>query len=179
MPVIKGIELTAYGGMFYVLAAIILVATALAITRRNLIHAVACLVISFLGTALLFYLLGAPVLAAFEVILYAGAIMVLFLFVVITLHPGKQKPYARFFGSWVFPVHVGIIVLGLSAILLFGNTGSFFDLDAAMASPGTFGFFVYHRYWFAVEVASFLLFVALVGAFSLSKKTNRAKKVDR
>ncbi len=181
MPIINGIELTPFAGMFYMLAAIILGATALAITRRNLIHAVTCLVISFVGTALLFYLLGAPMLAAFEVILYAGAIMVLFLFVVITLQPGKQKSFAQFFGPWVFPVHVGFMVLGLSAVLLFANSGSFLNLELAMASSTAFGHFIYQRYWFAVEIVSFLLFIALVGAFSLSKNRsmNKTKKVDR
>ena len=59
--------------------------TAIAITRRNLVHAVVYLVISFFGTAMLFYLFGAPLLAALEVIIYAGAIMVLFLFVVMMI----------------------------------------------------------------------------------------------
>ena len=60
-------------------------ATAVAITRRNLVHAVVYLIFSFFGTAMLFYLFGAPLLAALEVIIYAGAIMVLFLFVVMMI----------------------------------------------------------------------------------------------
>ena len=74
-----------YAIIFYLLAFIILAATALAVTRRNLMHAIVYLVLSFFGTALLFYLLGAPFLAVLEVIIYAGAIMVLFLFIVMML----------------------------------------------------------------------------------------------
>ena len=74
-----------YAVMFYVLGAVIVGATALAITRRNVMHAIVYLVLSFFGTALLFYLLGAPFLAVLEVVIYAGAIMVLFLFIVMML----------------------------------------------------------------------------------------------
>ena len=81
--------MTLYSVIFYVLAALILVSTGLAITRRNLVHAVVYLVISFFGSAMLFYLFGAPLLAAFEVIIYAGAIMVLFLFVIMMIKRNK------------------------------------------------------------------------------------------
>ena len=67
------------------MAAVIVAATGLAITRRHPVHAVVYLILSFLGSAMLFYLLGAPFLAALEVIIYAGAIMVLFLFVIMML----------------------------------------------------------------------------------------------
>jgi len=60
---------TLYAAIFYLLAVVILVATLLAITRRNTVHAVVYLILSFLGTALLFYLLGAPFLAVLEAII--------------------------------------------------------------------------------------------------------------
>ena len=65
-----------YAVMFYLLGAVIVTATALAITRRNLMHAIVYLVLSFIGTALLFYLLGAPFLGVLEVVIYAGVDMV-------------------------------------------------------------------------------------------------------
>jgi NADH-quinone oxidoreductase subunit J len=74
--------MTIYSAIFYALALIILVTTGLAITRRNLVHAVIYLIFSFFGSAMLFYLLGAPILAVLEVIIYAGAIMILFLFII-------------------------------------------------------------------------------------------------
>src|SRR5512136_2577910 len=77
--------MTVYSILFYLLAGIILAGTAMAVTRRHAVHAVVYLVISFLASALLFYLLGAPLIAVLEVIIYAGAIMVLFLFIVMML----------------------------------------------------------------------------------------------
>ena len=83
--------MTLYGFLFYMLTAVIVVSTGLAITRRNLVHAVVYLVLSFFGSAMLFYLFGAPLLAALEVIIYAGAIMILFLFIIMMLKVGSLE----------------------------------------------------------------------------------------
>jgi NADH-quinone oxidoreductase subunit J len=91
--------MTLYSITFYILAGLILVSTGLAITRRNLVHAVVYLIISFFGSALLFYLLGAPLLAALEVIIYAGAIMVLFLFIIMMLNVEKLEEQFSIFGG--------------------------------------------------------------------------------
>ncbi len=77
--------MTIYSIIFYLLAILILVTTGLAISRRDMVHAVVYLIFSFFGSAMLFYLFGAPFLAVLEVIIYAGAIMVLFLFIVMML----------------------------------------------------------------------------------------------
>ena len=68
--------MTLYAIIFYILAAIVLAATALAVTSRNVMHAIVYVVVSFFAMAPLFYLLGAPFLALLEIIIYAGAIMV-------------------------------------------------------------------------------------------------------
>ena len=78
-----------YAIIFYIIAALIVISTALAVTRRNLVHVVLYLVLSFFGSAMLFYLLGAPFLAALEIIIYAGAIMVLFLFIIMMIRVEK------------------------------------------------------------------------------------------
>ena len=83
--------MTIYSIIFYLLALLILGSTAIAITRRNLVHAVIYLIFSFFGSAMLFYLFGAPFLAILEVIIYAGAIMVLFLFIVIMMKLKKVE----------------------------------------------------------------------------------------
>ena len=80
-----------YGILFYLLAILLIVSTAMAVSRTRLVHAVVYLVVSFLSTALLFYLLGAPFIAALEVIIYAGAIMVMFLFMIMTLRMEETK----------------------------------------------------------------------------------------
>ena len=93
--------MTIYTAIFYILAAVIVVSTAMAVTRRNLVHAVVYLVASFFGSALLFYLLGAPFLAALEVIIYAGAIMVLFLFIVMMLRIEESKRRVFPLRQWI------------------------------------------------------------------------------
>ncbi len=75
---------------FYIAAAVAVVATVLMLTRLNVVHALLYLIVSLLGVAVVFYVLGAPFVAALEAIVYAGAIMVLFLFVVMMLNLGKR-----------------------------------------------------------------------------------------
>jgi len=77
--------------LFYILGFTMLAATLLCITRRNPVHAVIYLVVGFFALALMFYLLGAPLVAAWEVIVYAGAIMVLFLFIIMMLGLARRK----------------------------------------------------------------------------------------
>ena len=113
-----------YGVIFYILAAIILATTALAVTRRNLMHAIVYLVLSFFGTALLFYLLGAPFLAVLEVIIYAGAIMVLFLFIVMMLEiKPPEKPRGAYLRQWLPAAVLGALCLAVAFVLIVFKSG--------------------------------------------------------
>ena len=159
-----------YAVIFYVLAIIIVAFTVMAITRRNLMHAIVFLVGSFIANAVLFYLLGAPFLALMEVVIYAGGIMVLFLFIVMMLEvrPGEQKlwPFLR---QW-FPA-LGLALVSFCVLfffLLFGSDSNI-SLPLVMASPLSFGRFLFQKYWLGVEIASYLLFVALVGALYVGR----------
>ncbi len=160
-----------YGIIFYLLAFIILASTALAVTRRNLMHAVVYLVLSFFGTALLFFLLGAPFLAVLEVIIYAGAIMVLFLFIVMMLEirPPEESvgAYAR---RWLPAAVLGALSLAAAFVVIVIRPGRLQPLELNLAAPLEFGRFLFQRYWFSVEIVSFLLFVALVGALYLGRR---------
>ncbi len=162
--------MTLYAIIFYAVAGLILVATVFAITRRNPVHAVVYLVISFFGSAMLFYLLGAPFLAALEVIIYAGAIMVLFLFVVMILRVESVRVAGFSLRAWMPAVLLGFIFLVLSTLLLVEEPGSRTTLQSAMALPREFGRFLFQRYWLAVEIASLLLLIALVAAIQLGRR---------
>jgi len=159
-----------YAGTFYLLAAVTLGSTALAVTRRNVMHAIIYLVLSFFGTALLFFLLGAPFLAALEVIIYAGAIMVLFLFIVMMLEirPAEQ-PLGSYLRQWLPAVVLGALSLAVLVLIIF-ESGADLSLPLAAASPREFGRFLFQKYWFSVEIVSFLLLVALVGALYLGRR---------
>ena len=90
---------------FYIAALIALVATVMVITRLNAVHALLYLVVSLLAVALCFYTLGAPFVAALEVIIYAGAIMVLFVFVVMILNLGPEQAVQE--RRWLTPGNWG------------------------------------------------------------------------
>ena len=102
--------------LFFVAAAVAVIATGMVITTRKAIHALLYLVISFLALALVFYVLGAPFVAALEVIIYAGAIMVLFLFALMLIDPGRADEARE--REWMRP-RAWIIPSVLTAALLF------------------------------------------------------------
>ncbi|MCU0588539.1 MAG: NADH-quinone oxidoreductase subunit J [Syntrophobacteraceae bacterium] len=161
--------MTLHGFLFYVIAGLIVASTAIAVTRTHLVHAVVYLILSFLGSALLFYLLGAPLLAALEVIIYAGAIMVLFLFVVIMIKTELQQELMASPGQWA-PAAVlsGTYVL-VSVLMVFSAPGAGAPLELLRASPRQFALYVFQHHWLLIEVVSLLLLVALMGALRLGK----------
>ena len=161
--------MTLYSLLFYLLAIIILASTVMAVTRRNLVHAIIYLVVSFFGSAMLFYLLGAPFLAAIEVIIYAGAIMILFLFIVMMIDVDRHKerlfPIRQCLPALIF----GLVYAAVGLIVTFGHSGSKASMPIAVATPNAFGRFVFEHHWLAVEIVSLLLLVALVGALYLGR----------
>jgi NADH-quinone oxidoreductase subunit J len=167
-----------YGAIFYILSIIILAATFRAVTRRDVLHAVVYLIISFSATGLIFYLLGAPFLALLEIIIYAGAIMVLFLFIVMMLRlMPEERGRETAITQWSPAVVLGGITLILAAVMVFAEPISGIPLKAVMASPFELGRFLFQEYWFAVEIASFLLLIALVGALYLARYEKQSKKI--
>jgi NADH-quinone oxidoreductase subunit J len=165
--------MTVYSVIFYVLAGLILASTGLAITRRNLVHAVVFLVISFFGTAMLFYLLGAPLLAALEVIIYAGAIMVLFLFIIMMLKVDVVEE--RFFPiQQLLPAALmGVLLLTVGGLIIAGDPENRTPLQAFAAEPAAFGTYLFRTHWLAIEIVSLLLLIALVAVLYLGKDAGK------
>jgi NADH-quinone oxidoreductase subunit J len=157
-----------YAICFYGIAGIMILSTGLAITRKNLVHAMLYLAVSFLGSGLLFYLLGAPLLAALEVIIYAGAIMVLFLFIVMMLKLDTQE--AKTFPTFHYLAAAGVsgaYFLACVLLMVFSPAGAKLPMPAAMAHPKIFGHFLFQRHWLAIEIVSLLLLAALIGVIHL------------
>ena len=159
--------MTLFALLFYCIGALMVVSTALAVTRSHMVHAVLYLVLSFFGSAILFYLLGAPFLAALEVIIYAGAIMVLFLFVIMMVQ--VRKPPGMFFPKrqLVPALLIGIAFLSSWGVIMHVATIGRVTLLAGQILPKSFGQLIFVNHWLAVEIASLLLLVALIGAYML------------
>ena len=162
--------MTLYTIIFYVLAAIILATTGLAITRRNLVHAVVYLVFSFFGSAMMFYLFGAPLLAVLEVIIYAGAIMILFLFIIMMVKTETAEERLFSIQQWLPIVLVAVVYLVIGAAIVSSAPGSQVVLEVALAKPKAFGQYLFQRHWLVIEIVSLLLLIALVGALYLGRK---------
>ncbi|SPF45944.1 NADH:ubiquinone oxidoreductase, membrane subunit J [Syntrophobacter sp. SbD1] len=162
-----------YGFFFYLISAVVIGATAIAITRRNLVHAVVYLIVSYFGTAMLFYLFGAPLLAALEIIIYAGAIMVLFLFVIMMIEIDAPEEVMFSLGQWLPAAVFGLIYVVAAIAMIVETPGTEISLSMLVASPRQFALYVFEHHWFLIEVISILLMVALIGALHLGKAKNR------
>jgi NADH-quinone oxidoreductase subunit J len=157
---------------FYLAGAIAVIATLMAITRSNPVHAVIYLVNSFFALALLFFLLGAPLLAAWELIIYAGAIMVLFLFIIMMLQlspSSAEKGLVATSGQWVPVVLLALALAGCTILLTGLDATTAEGVPRWHATPRDFGYALFKEYALAVEIASFQLLFAAVGAFYLGR----------
>jgi NADH-quinone oxidoreductase subunit J len=165
--------MTLYSIIFYILAAIILVTTGIAITRRNLVHVVVYLVFSFFGSAMMFYLFGAPLLAVLEVIIYAGAIMILFLFIIMMVQVEASQERMFPIEQWLPMALIGILYIIIGAILVASAPGTDVTLEIALADPKAFGEYLFQRHWLSIEIVSLLLLIALVGALHLGRRKSK------
>jgi NADH-quinone oxidoreductase subunit J len=155
--------------LFYLTAAVALLATALAITRQDAVHALLYLVVSLLAVALVMFLLGAPFAAALEVIVYAGAIMVLFLFAVMLLGrgPARTQGLSGRPSGWIGPALLAALLLAELLTLLGSGTPA--GMTAGPVYPRVVGLSLYGPYLLAVELASLLLLAGVVGAWYLGR----------
>lgn len=157
--------------LFYIAAAVAVVSTAMVITRANVVHGLLYLILSLLAVAVIFFILGAPFVAALEVIIYAGAIMVLFLFVVMVLNLGprttEQERSWLSLRTWILPVVLAILLLEELVFLLTRTPGT---AGQAAIGPKAVGIALYGPYLIGVELASLLLLAGLVGAYHLGRR---------
>ena len=156
---------------FYVAAAVALVATILTITRVNVVHALLYFICSLLATGVMFFVLGAPFVAALVVIINAGAIMVLFVFVIMMLNLGPQsadRERARIRPHvWIGPGLLSLLLLlELIYSLVRYGTGT---TAGRTVGPQEVGAALYGPYLLAVELASMLLLAGLLGAYHLGQ----------
>jgi len=167
---------------FYLFAAVAVVASLLVISQRNPIYSVLLLIASFGALSGLYVLLDAPFVAVTQIIVYAGAIMVLFLFVVMLLnapheeteHDEKVHPLRRPGPVWFGGVLAAALVVELLwALTRAGSDSGPFSVEA-VSSVRTLGRVLFTEYAFPFEVTSVLILVAMVGAVVLAKRDSRS-----
>jgi len=165
---------------FYIFAVIAVVAAISVVTARNPIHSTLFLIVCLLQVAAIFILLRSPFLAAVQVFVYVGAVMVLFLFAILVLGVGNET-FGDKFHSQTIPAFIAMGVLFVvSGLLMFSGKvtvpGARFT-DAALAkNTEVIGRALYTKYIFPFEVVSLLLLVALIGTVVLVMRDKKVIK---
>ncbi len=158
--------------VFYASAVIAIVATLMAVTRLNAVHALIYLIVSLLAVAVIFYVLGAQFVAALEVIVYAGAIMVVFVFAVMMLgiSPQSLEQEGRWFLSPVTIIGAAVLAAILLGELIFILAGGGTQPSGNQPIvPKQVGISLFGPYLLGVELASLLLLAGLIGAYHLGR----------
>jgi NADH-quinone oxidoreductase subunit J len=163
--------------IFYISAALAIVATLMMLTRLHIVHALLYLIVSLLAVSVVFYTLGAPFIAALEVIIYAGAIMVLFVFVVMMLNLGEQAAATEAAwlspGIWIGPSILAAILIGEVAYIATRLSPA---SQQTVVTPKQLGITLFGPYLIGVELASILLLAGLVGAYHLGRQNPEPKE---
>lgn len=158
--------------IFYITALVTILSTVMVITRSHAVHALLYLVISFLGLSVIFFILGAAFAALLEVIIYAGAIMVLFIFVIMLLNLGKDtdkraqdwmKPRV-----WIGPSILTVILFAEVFYLITVVSQPAFNLQTV--DPKTVAISLFRPYLIGVELAAMLLMAGVVGAAHIGQQ---------
>jgi NADH-quinone oxidoreductase subunit J len=158
--------------MFYLAAAVAVIASLKVVTGSNTVHALLYLVVSLLAVAVCFYLMGAPFAAGLEVIVYAGAILVLFVFAVLmfglgkdeTINAPQSKSIVNMFGAMLLA-----FALLIELVVIINNAQIQQTLQVNVISSKSVGIMLYGPYLLAVEIASFLLLAGLLAGYHYAK----------
>ena len=155
------------------LAGLALLGGVLVITRKNPVHSALALIMTLLALAGIYLMLYAPFVAGVQIILYAGGIMVLFLFVIMLINIERSVKQEQFNKQWLVGI-LAAVALGGLFIGVFVRGQSLFVEHLAPLPEQTntqqIAEYLYGNYMFAFEIASLLLLVAIIGAVVMAKK---------
>lgn len=166
--------------LFYTSAAIACIATAGVLFARNAVNAVLYLLVSLFAVALMFYALGGPFVAILEIIVYAGAIVVLFLFVIMMLNIAKieeetdLKPPSR--AQLLVPAILTAVLFVETCVSIYAGTAG--ALAGRVISPAEIGRALYNQHYLGVELASLILLIGLIGGMHLGSAAWQAQRKE-
>ena len=167
--------------VFIISAVIVLTGAVGVIIAKNPVHSALMLVMTLFGVAVLFILLEAEFLAAIQVIVYAGAIVILFLFVIMLLGVDRsvglgiepimgQRPLAAVASAAMTAMVIVAVLIGTDTLTGVGNTDATFAIDPATDTTQQLGEHLFTDYVVAFQLTAVLLTVAVVGAVALSRR---------
>jgi len=167
--------------VIFAIIAIIAIGSALGmLLSRNTVYAALFLIINFVTISTLYFILGAPFIALAQITIYAGSIMVLFLFVIMLL--GTEKLPRSKAMPWQKPLAIGLSTLLLieSGIVIFQQTvkpSNWPELIESVTSPTEIGLALFTEYLLPFEITSIILLAAVVGAIYLTRRERIRKQV--
>lgn len=147
----------------------------LVVTRKNPVHGVLWMLVMFFHVAGLYLFLNAEFMAAIQIIVYAGAILVLYVFVIFLLNIARETKEEQFIGEWPIGLTAALSIFIIVVITLAGirvNPVGSWSIDAVNEATHTaaIGKILYTEFLFPFEIASLILLVAIIGAVVLAKK---------
>lgn len=158
--------------LFYIASAFAVFATVKVITGKIAIHALLYLVVSLLSVSVVLFILGAPFIAALEVIIYAGAIMVLFVFVIMMLNLGRESEKKESgllnIKMWIGPSIISLVLFTEMVYILLHQAG--LPITVKVIEPASVGQLLFTKYLLVVELGAFLLTSGIIGAYHLGEK---------
>ena len=158
---------------FYLLAGIAIASALATVTRKNPVHSALALIVTLLAIAGLYLMLYAPFIAGVQIVLYAGGIMVLFLFVIMLVNIEIANHEERFNKQWPVAM-LSALSLGVLLIWAYARGGSGFPAPHLVFQEATnsqeVSLVLYREYMMPFEIASVLLLVAIVGAVVMAKR---------
>jgi NADH-quinone oxidoreductase subunit J len=175
-------------GTFAVAASMVLAGAIGVVLARNAVHSALMLVLTLFGVAVLFVLQQEPFLAVVQVIVYAGAIVVLFLFVIMFLGVDREENITQEPLRGQRPLAIGLVLLGTTSLLLLGQVSGWTTGHPQVAGPSTasgqtnvslLGKSIYTTYLFPFEATAALLIIAVVGAVVLARRPPATPRADR
>lgn len=160
---------------FYIASAIAVLSTVMVITRYNMVHALIYLIVSFLAISIVLFVLGAPFIAALEIIIYAGAIVVLIIFVIMMLNLREETVQQE--KQWLTRnVYVGPAILSailLAEIIYIIFSGESSGMQQPVIDATAVGLSLYGPYVIGVELCGILLMSGIVGAYHLGRQKKK------
>ena len=157
--------------LFYIAAASAIFSTLMMAIGKNPVHSLLFLIVSFFSVSVVMFIIGAPFVAALEVIIYAGAIMVLFVFIIMMLNLASEENRKKMLMKpkvWIGPSLISIVLLVEIIYILIAQPGH--EMGQQIVLPVSVGKIMFTKYVLVTELAGFLLMAGIIGAYHLGQR---------